>query len=144
VYTGPDFASTVGTGGIIGTKFLWPIVETRERIALTPEREEIWKKWIGLYQAQMLSRGEFENLYTYGYDFPEAYAVRKDGKMYYAFFAARPDATWKGEIELRGLGPGQFRVLDYVNNRELGTVDSRKPRIEAEFTGSLLIEARVR
>jgi alpha-galactosidase len=141
VYTGPDFASTVGTGGVVGTKFVWPAVETRERIGLTPEREEIWKRWISIYQARMLSRGQFENLYTYGYDVPEGYAVRKDGKMYYAFFAAYADARWQGEIELRGLGPGQYRIFDYVNNRELGTVDSRKPRLAVEFSGNLLIEA---
>jgi alpha-galactosidase len=67
--------------------------------------------------------------------------VRKDGKMYYAFFAAYPDARWQGEIELRGLAPGRYRIFDYVHNRELGSVDSRHPRLAAEFTGNLLIGA---
>ena len=55
----------------------------------------------------MLSKGTFRNLYVYGYDSPEGYAIEKDGKMYYAFFA--PSASpWKGEIELRGLAAGQL------------------------------------
>ena len=62
----------------------------------------------------MLSRGTFRNLYVYGYDFPEGYAIEKDGAMYYAFFAPAPAAgdakgaraTWTGEIELRGLAAG--------------------------------------
>ena len=32
----------------------------------------------------MLSKGTFRNLYVYGYDTPEGYAIEKDGKMYYA------------------------------------------------------------
>ena len=69
-------------------------------VALTQQKEEHWKKWIGIYNQKMLSKGTFLNLYTYGYDTPEAYAIEKDGKMYYAFFAP---TTWKGEVELRGL-----------------------------------------
>ena len=67
---------------------------------LTTDKEEHWKKWIALYNQKMLSKGEFLNLYIYGYDLPEAYAIEKDGKMYYAFFA--PQGGWKGEVELRG------------------------------------------
>jgi alpha-galactosidase len=86
----------------------------------TPARkgpEFIWKKWIGIYNSKMLSRGTFLNLYTIGYDIPEAYAIEKDDKMYYAFFAS--DRPWKGEIELRGLHPGQYRVFDYANGKRL-------------------------
>ena len=54
---------------------------------LTPEKEKHWKKWIDIYQSKMLSQGEFLDLYTYGYDSPEAYAIEKDGRMYYAFYA---------------------------------------------------------
>ena len=56
-------------------------------VYLTPQKEEYWKKWIGLYNENMLSRGTFRNLYVYGYDVPEGYAIEKDGAMYYAFFA---------------------------------------------------------
>jgi alpha-galactosidase len=144
VYTGPDFASTIGAGGIVGTKFSWPPDGPRDGTALTPERERLWAKWIGMYRDHMLSRGEFENLYTYGYDVPEGYAIRKDGRMYYAFFAAYPDARWQGEIELRGLPAGQYRVFDYGSDRAMGTVDARMPRMRVDFTGNLLLEVTPR
>jgi alpha-galactosidase len=143
VETGRDFASTVGTGGVIGTKFTWPDLPPRPRyrhVLLTPEKEAIWKKWIDIYDSKMLSRGNFLNLYTIGYDVPEGYAIGKDGKMYYAFYLPERSAPWKGEIELRGLKPGRYRVFDYANGRELGTVNAEKPKLSVEFGDHLLLE----
>jgi alpha-galactosidase len=76
-----------------------------------------------------------------GYDEPEGYAIAKDGKMYYAFFA--PPAGWKGEVELRGLKPGKYRVNDYGEVKELGTVDAAAngvAKLAAEFKDHLLLE----
>jgi alpha-galactosidase len=141
---GSDFASTVGTGAVLGTKFTWPgdpprLKPGRPTIRLTPEKEPHWKKWIDIYNAKMLSRGTFRNLYVYGYDDPEGYAIEKDGKMYYAFFAPS-QPQWKGEIELRGLAPGKYSVFDYPRGRDLGTIDARRPRIAVEFKDNLLLE----
>lgn len=139
---GRDFASTVGTGAVLGTKFTWPDYGTKfKKLTLTPEKQTHWKKWIEIYNAKMLSRGTFRNLYVYGYDSPEAYAIEKDGKIYYAFFAPTPHKQWKGTLQLRGLTPGRYRVFDYANGRELGAVDAADPRLpNAEFTDNLLIE----
>ncbi|HXF27259.1 MAG TPA: alpha-galactosidase [Bryobacteraceae bacterium] len=139
---GKDFASTVGTGGVPGTKFVWPqTTDPKYRdVALTPDKDQLWKKWIGIYQRNMLSRGEFLDLYTIGYDTPEGYAIAKNGKMYYAFFAGKPHDSYHGPIELRGLSAGRYRVFDYVNNRELGNVTAPDPRLDVSFTGSLLLE----
>jgi len=143
--TGDDFASTVGLGAVIGTKFVWPQTDPGfRRVTLTPTKDQLWKKWIGIYHARMLSRGEFLNLYTLGYDAPEGHAIRKDGRMYYAFFTTYPDESFKGEIELRGLAPGKYRVFDYVNNKELNTIDATSPTLPAQFTGSLLLEVSLR
>jgi len=90
----------------------------------------------------MLSKGTFRNLYITGYDVPEGYAIQKDGVMYYAFFAPRAGVVWKGQVELRGLAPGNYRVRDYVNEKELGTVDAKNSKLNAEFTDNLLIEVR--
>jgi alpha-galactosidase len=110
---------------------------------LTAEKEAHWKRWIGLYNEKMLSRGEFRNLYVYGYDIPEAYAIEKDGNMYYAFFA--PEKTpFNGEVELRGLRPGMYRIVDYVDTKEMGTARAepgRSPRIKSDFKDHLLLEA---
>ena len=139
---GQDFASTLGTGGVLGTKFTWPDKNPKfKRVALTSEKEEHWKKWTALYNDKMLSDGDFRDLYVYGYDNPEAYAVEKNGTMYYAFFAKDSRTEYKGSIELRGLAPGKYRVVDYVNDKELGTIDGTSPTLETSFTGHLLVQA---
>jgi alpha-galactosidase len=140
---GADFASTVGTGGVVGTKFVWPDPGPKFRaVNLTPEKEAHWKKWIALYNQKMLSKGEFRDLYVYGYDSPEAYAIEKDGKMYYAFFAAE-NAPFKGEVELRGLKPGSYHVLDYAEGNDLGMVQAeagKSPKLKTDFKEHLLLE----
>jgi alpha-galactosidase len=146
---GSDFASTVGTGGVVGTKFAWPDYGPKlSDVYLTPQKEAYWKKWIGLYNEKMLSKGTFRNLYVYGYDVPEGYAIEKDGAMYYAFFAPEPasnakstePAQWSGEIELRGLTPGTYRVTDYVNGKDLGTVTAPDAKLKTSFSDHLLLE----
>jgi alpha-galactosidase len=140
---GEDFASTIGAGGVVGTKFVWPDPGPKfKAVALTPEKEEHWKKWIGIYNQKMLSKGTFRNLYVYGYDAPEGYAIEKDGKMYYAFFAPSA-APWKGEVELRGLTPGSYQVTDYDQGKSLGSVEATAdaaPRLKTEFKDHLLLE----
>jgi len=137
---GEDFASTVGAGGVVGTKFNWPDYGPRfDDVTLTPRKEAIWQKWIPLYNSLMLSKGTFLNLYTIGYDTPEGYAIAKDGKMYYAFYVGEAQ-PWEGTLELRGLEKGKYRVFDYVNQKVLGSVDASNPRLPARFTENLLLE----
>jgi len=139
---GRDFASEVGVGAVVGTKFTWPDYGKRFKIVeLTPgEKEAHWKKWVEIYRNKMLSKGEFLSLYTYGYDFPEAYAISKDGVMYYAFYTADKDKRWAGQVELRGLAPGTYKVTDYENGKELGTVDTTSNKLSVDFTDHLLLE----
>jgi alpha-galactosidase len=140
---GDDFASTIGAGGVVGTKFVWPDPGPKyQAVNLTTEKEAHWKKWIGLYNQKMLSKGEFKDLYVYGYDSPEGYAISKDGKMYYAFFAPTA-AAWKGEVELRGLTPGKYRMTDYADGKDLGSITATARgavRIQASFNDHLLLE----
>jgi alpha-galactosidase len=148
---GTDFAATLGTGGVLGTKFTWPDYGPKfKNVNLDARKEAHWKKWIALYNEKMLSKGNFRNLYVYGYDLPEAYAIEKDGSMYYAFYAAEkpakaakqtPDAgTWSGEIELRGLGPKTYKVVDYVNNKDYGTVTGPSAKLKVGIRDSLLLD----
>src|SRR6266567_3683555 len=143
VESGNDFASTIGTGAVVGTKFVWPDPGPKFRkVALTAEKDAHWKKWIGIYNQKMLSKGTFRNLYVYGYDVPEGYAIEKDGKMYYAFFAPSASA-WRGEVELRGLREGKYHVVDYTDGRDLGSVEAsagKAPRLKTEFKDHLLLE----
>jgi alpha-galactosidase len=151
--TGRDFASTLGTGGVLGTKFTWPPDDPKYKsVNLTPEKDTYWKKWISLYNDKMLSKGTFLDLYTIGYDVPEGYAVEKDGSMYYAFYApdkvptSQTSATstggeWTGTIELRGLQARNYRVNDYVNQKDYGIVTGPTANLKVAFTESLLLQA---
>lgn len=141
---GADFASTIGTGGVVGTKFVWPSPGPKfEPVALTSEKEQHWKKWIDLYNQKMLSKGTFRDLYVTGYDVPEGYAIEKDGKMYYAFFTEDPSKPWKGDLQLRGLDPGTYHVTDYSDGKDLGTVQAgpdKTAKLQADFKDHLLLE----
>jgi alpha-galactosidase len=141
---GRDFASTIGTGGVVGTKFVWPSPGPKfQNVMLTPEKEPWWKKWIDIYNQKMLSKGEFRNLYTFGYDVPEGYAIEKDGRMYYAFFGPEEGKPWKGEVELRGLQPGKYHVVNYAEGKDLGMVEAKSgepPKLTANFSDHLLLE----
>jgi alpha-galactosidase len=148
---GEDFASTLGAGGVLGTKFTWPDYGPHfKNVYLNSEKEAHWKEWIALYNEKMLSKGTFLDLYVYGYDVPEAYAIEKDTHMFYAFYApagasnhgkSGPAAKWSGEVELRGLAPMTYHVTDYVHHRELGTVEGPTAKLNVEFSNSLLLEA---
>lgn len=136
---GDDFASAVGIGAIIGTKFTWPIGAKKEsKVDLTPEREAIWKKWADIYHEKMLPKATYRGeLYDLGFDQPETHAIQKDGAMYYAFYAD----NWNGNIELRGLEGRSYRIHDYVNDKELGTVQGPTANLAVEFSKHLLLEA---
>ena len=141
---GDDFASTIGTGGVVGTKFVWPDPGPKFKdVNLTAQKEELWKKWIGLYNDKMLSKGEFRDLYVTGYDTPEGYAIAKDNKMYYAFFAPAAATDWKGDIELRGLQPGKYHVTDYTDGKDFGSVEAGAngvAKLATDFKDHLLLE----
>ena len=99
--------------------------------------EAKWRHWIGLYNEKRLAQGSYRGeLYDIGFDRPEAHVVEKSGHLYYAFYAPR----WTGSIELRGLAAGSYRVRDYVNGLELGTVTRERNRIDATFEHALLVE----
>jgi alpha-galactosidase len=136
---GRDFASTVGIGGIISTKFTWPIdPKPKDSFLLTPEKEALWRKWIALYNEKQLPLGSYRGeLYDIGFDKPEAHVIEKAGRFYYAFYARE----FRGEVPLRGLGAGRYRVRDYFNGRELGEVAGAHSSLQIAFDGSLVLEA---
>jgi alpha-galactosidase len=147
---GQDFASTLGTGGVLGTKFTWPDYGPKfKNVYLNQQKEEHWREWIQLYNEKMLSKGNFLDLYVYGFDVPEAYAIEKSGNMYYAFYAPTPakeqgkaaHGSWSGEVELRGLATRPYRVTDYVNQKDLGIVNGPTAKLKVDFNDHLLLEA---
>jgi len=135
VEKGWDFVSTVGTGGVIGTKFTWP--NGPENVRLIPEKEAHWVKWIKIYRKYMLSKGEYLNLYDIAYDKPEAHVVRKGEDLYYAFYAD----SWDGPLDLRGLEKMKYELYDYENESPLGMVTGPKDYISLRFSDHILIKA---
>lgn len=136
---GDDFASSVGIGAVVSTKFTWPIdPKPKDSFLLTPDKERVWRKWIALYNERMLPKGHYHGeLYDIGFDKPETHAIAKDGRMYYALYAAR----WAGPVELRGLEAGSYALRDYFNDRDLGTVSAANKRVSVSFERFLLLEA---
>jgi alpha-galactosidase len=136
---GDDFASTVGIGAIVSTKFTWPKdPKPKDSFLLTPEREILWRKWIALYNERMLPRGTYRGeLYDIGFDRPEAHVVEKDGTLYYAFYASH----WQGPVTLRGLKAARYRVRDYFNGRDLGEAAAGSASVAVTFEHFLVLEA---
>src|SRR5690606_1293249 len=142
---GDDFASSVGIGAVVSTKFTWPRDTDNPTdtlppggFVLTPEKEALWRKWVGLYREHMLPRGEYlGGLYDIGFDRPEAHAISKGDAMYYAFYADE----FSGQVELRGLGAGRHRVRDLFNEVDLGEVDAGANTLKVAFQRFVLLQA---
>jgi alpha-galactosidase len=78
-------------------------------------------------------------LYDLGFDRPETHAIRKGESLYYAFYAPQ----WSGTITLRGLASGRsYKVTDYVDGKDLGTVRGPMATLDVKFDKHLLIEAK--
>ena len=164
---GNDFASQVGTGSVIGTKFTWPKDNPNWNegpFLLTPEKEALIRKWMKIYKENNLARGEYLNLYTWGYDYPEAHVIRVESQkskvesqeskvesqeskvegakdaMYYAFYT--DDQPFSGTIELRGLEEGKtYTAVEYAADEPKEfTVDGSNPKIEVDFERSYLLK----
>jgi alpha-galactosidase len=137
---GNDFATQIGIGAVLGTKFTWPKDNPfahEGKFVLTPEKELIWNKWISIYNNKMLSKEPYlGELYDIGYDKPEAHVISKSDTLFYAFYAKE----WKGNIKLKGLKEGIYEVMDYVNGKNLGKVSGRNASLNVSFARSLLIE----
>ena len=126
--------------GLPASKFTWPVdPKPKDSFLLTPEREIVWRKWLELYDAKMLPKGTYRgDLYDIGFDRPEGHVVAKGKSLFYGFFAPEH----RGEIELRGLGRGKYKVRDLYGERDLGVVTADAPRLAAPFSKFLFLEVR--
>lgn len=157
VLAGPMYQLTIGTGGVAGT--------------FSTYIDQYHTKWLDIYNKYQLSKGEYLNLYDIAFDYPEGHAIRKDEKIFYAFYTHPwdqleagkrynrfntefdgknsdrrefkfPDEQWSGKLELRGLDPiSEYRVLDYGEKRDLGIIKGKDPFLNISFSNYLLLEA---
>ena len=158
VLAGPIYQLTIGAGGVPGT--------------FSTNLDNYHEKWLNIYQKYQLSKGEYLNLYDIGFDYPEAHVIKKDGKFYYAFYTHSwkqlgspqrwyrfgkefdfnlmkqhefefPKENYSGKVDLRGLDENvKYKVVDYANNKELGTIKGDKPYLQVSFDDYLLLELR--
>ncbi len=137
-----DFASTVGVGGIVGTKFTWPVGAHKNKetgdVSLTPEKEIEWKKWVDIYKENMLSKGNYlGELYDIGFDKPETHVIQKDGVMFYSFFADE----FNGIVELRGLNKNEeYEVTNYFDKKIIAQLPKGTYFTKVNFKKFLLIK----
>lgn len=136
-----DFPTQLGIGSVLGTKFTYPKDNpfVKEKKLLTPEREKVWKNAFNIYNQKMLSTGSYvPGLYDIGFDAPETHVIKKDGKLYYAFYTDEPVSS----VELRGLEKGKtYKVTDYYHNIDLGEVTASDHTVlNVDFKDYLLIE----
>jgi len=153
---GDDFASQIGTGAVIGTKFTWPKDNpyvTDGPFVLTEEKEALIRKWMKIYKENNLSRGEYLNLYTWGFDYPEAHVIKVQGDevqgtkeaLYYAFYVDG-DEAYEGTVELRGLEADKtYTAIEYTADepREFD-VQGAEPRIAVNFKRNYLIKLTIK
>jgi alpha-galactosidase len=72
VLAGPTYPLAIGTGGIPGT--------------FNTILDGYHEKWMPIYQKHKVYRGQYLNLYDIAFDYPEAHVIKKDQKLYYAFY----------------------------------------------------------
>ena len=87
---GDDFASTVGVGGVVGHQVHLAADRRarRTRLLLTPSASSDMGAVDQALQREAALAGRLSRrLYDIGFDRPEAHAIRKDGALYYAFYA---------------------------------------------------------
>jgi alpha-galactosidase len=155
VLAGPVYQLVIGTGGVPGT--------------FSTFLDAYHVKWLEIYGKYKLSTGRYLNLYDIGFDYPEAHVIQKDDRLYYAFFTHPwkqmetpllfrfgdefdqrnegkaeiefPRDSFSGQVELRGLDPAkQYRIVDYENDGEMGTISGKKPILQVSFGNYLLLE----
>lgn len=140
-YNDNNFASMLGVGGIPGSKFV--AIESDDGflgkkypVYLDAGRRENFEIWLKVYKENRLASGEYLNLYDIAYDKPETHVIRKNGTLYYAFYADE----WNGEVEFRGLANKEYVIMDYVNDKQIGKMKGGE-KLKVTFNDHLLVKA---
>lgn len=155
VLAGPLYQLTIGSGGVPGT--------------FSTLLDDYHEKWLKIYHKYQLSKGHYLNLYDIGFDYPETHVIKKDSSFFYAFYTHPwkkmgperfyrfdnefdsyqgkkkevifPEESWSGKVELRGLDINRsYKIVDYENDREIGSVTGKDPFLDISFINYLLVE----
>lgn len=153
-----DFASTVGIGGIVDTKFTWPpgssgpsVLKPGGNFDLHEPDELRLRAWLKALRDEQLDQALYTfGFYRFGFEPVEVHVLDAGERRYYSCFAvAGPGedslgARWSGRLELRGLTEGRWKVKVWaegadVADRDLGEVTPGHPTLDLAVQGSLLL-----
>lgn len=133
-----DFASVVGLGGVVASKFTLPGPQEDSTLVLSPEKYAIWEKWQNISKTEKLVDGEYLNLYDIAYDIPETHVIKNGKVMYYTFFSEK---QFNGKVELRGLKNRAYTLINCLNNAKICDINGKSPIIDVIFSDFMLIKA---
>ena len=135
-----DFASTVGVGGIVSTKFTWPARSKAEGFVFADagEGRRVAPLDRGVPREDAAARNLSRR--TLRHRLRQAGDARRREVRPLVLRLLRA-AISPGTVPLRGLAAGRYRLRDYINGRDLGEISAAAARLQIAFQGSLLIEA---
>ena len=126
-----SFESALGTGAQVTTFYK----------DLDSVQFKTWQTGVGKYRKLDLGMAEYLNLYDIAFDKPEIHVVKKEDELFYGIYAD----TWSKNdaISLRGLEKGvNYSVYDFMNEKQLGTVNGDNPVLNLVFSENLLIRLK--
>ena len=157
VLAGPVYQLTIGTGGVPGT-YSTILDNYHDKWLNIYHKYQLSKgQYLNLYdigfdypEAHVIKKdGKFyyafythpwnqlgsppERLYRFG----DPYDFNLIGKKETEY----PKENYSGKVDFRGLAENkEYRVVDYINNKELGTIKGDKPYLIVSFDDYLLLE----
>jgi len=57
--------------------------------------------------------------------------------LFYAFYGK----NWQGTLQFRGLTSDSYKLVDYVNHKDIGIIEKDKPELNINFEKYLLLMA---
>ena len=133
---GDDFASTVGIGAIVSTKFTWP--DRSEAQGQLPARRAQGRR-VGEVDPHLQREDAAEGPLPRRALRHRLRSTRRRTRSRRTGACTTPSMrrSWKGPVELRGLGKARYRITDYVNGADLGIVTGPIARLPVQFEHSL-------
>jgi alpha-galactosidase len=137
---GDDFASTIGIGAVLSTKFTWPVdPKPKDSFLLTPEREATGASGSASTATRCCRRASIAASCT-----TSASTSRRDTRWKRTAACTSPSTRRAGTDPWKSAAwvAGRWRLRDYVDGRDLGEVEGgRHQRLALRFEHALLLEA---
>ena len=140
---GEDFASTIGTGGVVGTKFVWPELGPHyKEVNLTRTKTTCGRSGSRCTTTRCFPRARSLICIPTGTTRPRHTRLRRREALLRLLRSGKV-ARMEGRLELRGLKPGSYRVVDYVSGQDFKITTAgvdQTARLPVTFKDHLLLE----